>query len=875
MAPIVQADIINVPDDHETIQAGIDAADDGDTVLVQPGEYVENINFDGKAIAVASLMLTTGDRAYIDSTIIDGDHNGSVVQFVSGEGQATNLVGFTIRNGEAESGGGVYIDNESAPRLRHLIIRENDARFGAGIRADDSQLTIEDVEITENEGNTVHINSCNIALRYVSIHSNSCRNVFIVHIGRSRGEIENTAIVGNNINGAGVVVYFYVVPDLVLRNVTIANNEPERGVNLGIETSSFGRRTHVTLVNTIIWDNFERSISMGSNDEEPPEADNLLAIRYSDIQGGANSIHHDRWLNWGDGNIDADPLFIDPENGDYRLTPPDSPCIDTGDPESDLDPDGTRADIGVFSFFQGGTINGFVFDLQDEQPLEGTVVSTSYGAATVTDDEGYWQIDPLRMAPFDLTASIIGYFDSTITDLQVEIGDTLSITFSLLHAELEPSIESIRSELLVGEREQFDFSIHNSGNGVLDWSVETRYRGNAGHDSWELRQSYPFGQQLDESRLYGVLFIDSLFYVSGSNDSNPTIYILDKDGGLINTFAQPGDDIRGMKDLTFDGELIWGAAGNIVYGMTIEGEVETSFEAPYNPSTAITWDSDREILWISGITSDPVGMDRDGNRVEGMEIDRDGRRIYGLAYFPEDSDNAPLYIFYKERETNRQALVRHNFETGETVFITYLEPEAGGSPQGAYITNKFDVYSWVFMSVAVDADRDRVDIWQLDANTSWSLVDPSEGTVNPATEQEIILIIDAAELAPLEYPAELLFRHNGFGLETAIPIDLTVSPSGVEDPKEGSLPRSYAITGAYPNPFNSTVRLNFTVPLTSQVSIKLYNITSSLIEKIADGDHQPGHHSVTWDGSDISSGIYFARMETIGFSQTVKLMLMK
>ena len=65
-----QARIINVPEDQETIQAGIDASEDGDTVLVQPGEYFENISYDQKVITLASLFLLNGDKAYIDSTII-------------------------------------------------------------------------------------------------------------------------------------------------------------------------------------------------------------------------------------------------------------------------------------------------------------------------------------------------------------------------------------------------------------------------------------------------------------------------------------------------------------------------------------------------------------------------------------------------------------------------------------------------------------------------------------------------------------------------------------------------------------------------------------------------------------------------------------
>ncbi|MDP8202587.1 MAG: hypothetical protein P9M11_10680 [Candidatus Tenebribacter burtonii] len=77
--------IINIPADQPTIQAGINAAVNGDIVLVQPGIYVENINYNGKLITVASLFLTIQDTTYISQTVIDGNQNGSVVTFNSDE----------------------------------------------------------------------------------------------------------------------------------------------------------------------------------------------------------------------------------------------------------------------------------------------------------------------------------------------------------------------------------------------------------------------------------------------------------------------------------------------------------------------------------------------------------------------------------------------------------------------------------------------------------------------------------------------------------------------------------------------------------------------------------------------------------------------
>jgi len=61
----VQAETISVPADQPTIQADIDAATNGDTVLVQPETCVENFNFNGKNIVLGSLILTTGDTSYI------------------------------------------------------------------------------------------------------------------------------------------------------------------------------------------------------------------------------------------------------------------------------------------------------------------------------------------------------------------------------------------------------------------------------------------------------------------------------------------------------------------------------------------------------------------------------------------------------------------------------------------------------------------------------------------------------------------------------------------------------------------------------------------------------------------------------------------
>jgi hypothetical protein len=156
LAVSLQAGIINVPADQPTIQAGINAAANGDTVLVADGTYIENINYLGKAITVASHYLMDSDTAHIANTIIDGSQpsnpdSGSVVTFESGEDTTSVLSGFTITGGSGtiteatyqgvvyprRSGGGILC-YESGARISANVIMNNNvpvftASTGGGI----------------------------------------------------------------------------------------------------------------------------------------------------------------------------------------------------------------------------------------------------------------------------------------------------------------------------------------------------------------------------------------------------------------------------------------------------------------------------------------------------------------------------------------------------------------------------------------------------------------------------------------------------------------------------------------------------------------------------------------------------------------------
>ena len=332
------ATVIHVPGDYPTIQQGIDACSDGDTVLVQPGTYVENINFNGHNIVLGSMFLTTGDNSYISTTVIDGNGSGSVVTFENGEDNAVVITGFTIQNGFSMEGGGIYCLS-SDPTIRYNIISGNSSESdGGGIYCDDSDPVI--------FRNTISGNS-NYEGTGGGIY---CRN-------NSSPNIYGNTVTGNSTTTYGGGIFCSESSPGMTNNTISMNSAGVSGGGIYCELVS-----NPVITNTIFWaDSASYESEIDFDDSSSPY------FTYCDIQGG-----------WGgEGNIDTDPLFRDPENGDFHLMADscgdvyNSPCIDTGDPaifDSMLGCDWglglLRSDMGVYGGAQIPT------DVDEEQTPE-------------------------------------------------------------------------------------------------------------------------------------------------------------------------------------------------------------------------------------------------------------------------------------------------------------------------------------------------------------------------------------------------------------------------------------------------------------------------------------------------------------------------
>jgi parallel beta-helix repeat protein len=267
------ADVLNVPSEgYPSIQQAINLSTNGDTIIVAPGRYFENINFIGKAITVRS--QDPNDPNTAAATIIDGNRPadinfGSVVTFSNGETANSILEGFTITGGTGSwlkvyweykgylwnrCGGGIVCSNYSSPTIRKNIITNNIAGQGGGIYCyNHSNATITDNTISDNNaiinhgfadpdandpniydhgdgGAIVGFQYCDLTIKNNIIQHNHAYNYGggIDMRQWSDGTIENNHVLNNNaLLGAGIYVTYTSSPH-ILKN-TIQHNSGMAG----------------------------------------------------------------------------------------------------------------------------------------------------------------------------------------------------------------------------------------------------------------------------------------------------------------------------------------------------------------------------------------------------------------------------------------------------------------------------------------------------------------------------------------------------------------------------------------------------------------------------------------------------------------------
>ncbi len=273
-----------------------------------------------------------------------------VAHFGAGD---VKLLACVVEDNAAEFTGGGLLSGGGggSVRVENCTFRRNSAWLGAGaIATDEIPVEANACVFEENTGGFAAgavVVSAESFFENCAFVSNSALNAGAVLIEtHSNVEFRYCTFLGNTAVSAGGVVYLENVeaPEVVrFSRCTFVANSGALG-SIGYFPALSGDPTPpdgtLSIEESILWNNGEDLFEENAG---------AVTVTYSDIEAGYD----------GDGNIDEDPLFADAENGDLRLTK-ESPCIDAAEPDSPLDPDGTRADMGAFPFIQFGFFRGDV-----------------------------------------------------------------------------------------------------------------------------------------------------------------------------------------------------------------------------------------------------------------------------------------------------------------------------------------------------------------------------------------------------------------------------------------------------------------------------------------------------------------------------------
>ncbi|UCC31578.1 MAG: right-handed parallel beta-helix repeat-containing protein, partial [Phycisphaerales bacterium] len=360
---------------YDSLSTALTAAQSGDQVWVAAGTYVGNFTL---ALGVEVYGGFAGNETELtqrdwnaNPTILNGNGTGSVVISPAGATETTRIDGFTITNGRAFDGGGLYLRDSSAT-IANNRIKGNSATYrGGGLYLDYSSPTIANNTITGNSatgsggsGGGLYLSSSSPTIANNTIIGNS--TILMgggLYLYDSFPEIANNTITANSATGGGGLSLRDSSPTIA--NNVIAGNGANDGGGLHLWDSS------PMMANNTITGNGARE---GGGlylyrDSSPTIANTIIAFNSSGIHlfrtTDTPTLRHDCvYSNTAydfdglpdptgtDGNISADPLLADPRYGNTHIQP-GSPCVDTGDNTDALG----NFDIDGEPRVQGGTVD--------------------------------------------------------------------------------------------------------------------------------------------------------------------------------------------------------------------------------------------------------------------------------------------------------------------------------------------------------------------------------------------------------------------------------------------------------------------------------------------------------------------------------------
>jgi hypothetical protein len=786
------ATIRNVPAGYATIQTAINASVHGDTVLVQPGTYFENINYRGKNIVVTSRFCESNDVQFIYSTVINGSKpshpdTASVVLFINHEDSSAVIQGFTITGGKGtawpdEHSAGTFVEGGgilaalASPKIMHNLIINNEAvavrngivsAGGGGIRIGDGNPTIANNTIMNNRGKY----GAGIVANYTG------------------AIIRNNIIVGNSgggdYGGGGVWLNGSGPKPKYLENNTIVGNQ---SVSDGGGLLLLDPTAAAVVRNNIIWGNTGVSGSQISLREAA-----TIASSYNDIQG---------WSSGGT-NVNVAPMFDD----SLLLLAVGSPLIDAGDTVSSYQDPGI-AGLGKF-------------------PSRGTMRNDigAYGGP------GAELMPVLSLSRFVMPQSAVNFGKlrpdsiSTVVLRMFNTG-TAAVRFDSVRLSV-----NMQKNITLSRPDLFQLPLAGADSIMLQWhpmAAQTLqdtllvYH----NDTAQLR---PLRIPLSGKAFTITPAVKGTMYAGTGAADSAKLYSIDTSASAAQLIGKTGfTQIISLRTNPKTGELIALVNSATPQLMRISAANAESFSLPQlaltNPK-GMVFRSDGTLL-IGTFSGTVYSVNMTTGAV--ASVGSNGLRIAGLAFNPV---NGSLWMSVRPPSTGRDNIYKLNPATMQATLV-------GSTGYGIAVKDiTFDNQGRLF------------------------------GVMDTTGGQSYLIQINT-ETGKGNMIGGLAVK----GIET---IELQSGFVASSSDSKTLAPAQFALAQNFPNPFNPSTTIGFSLRSSAVTTLKVYDILGKEIATVVNSYLSAGEHQVPFDAGRLASGIYFYTLRSGADIQTKKMTVLK
>ena len=866
-----------VPSEYSTIQAGLNAASSGDTVLVAAGTYTENIMWpETNGIK----LISAGDSS---NTIIDGGGTSSVIYMnpSSATIDTTTLIqGFKITNGgnvnngagifcsgsspqfkslmvsgnQADNlGGGIYVQYGSA-RLTKSLILSNTAFTGGGVTIYNSNAVLDDLLIENNNSSAgggglyIWAGDCSVSNSIVDnnsaggsgggIYLESSSNLINVRVANnsagsggglavwspsgSSPSLGNLTIIGNTASNIGGGIYMYNA-NADIKNTLIYNNSANDGAGIHARTGGF------TLTDVIISNNSASSNGGGLHLEATPQL-NRLTISYNsaDLTGGG--------------------VYI---KGGYSTSSPVFENVTITGNSSNSGYDG----IYTISGGAGCCIHPNVVISNSNFVDNGTGYYNNDNAVLQDATNNWWDN---MLGPYHPSQNPTGQGDSTNAFVNVDPWLTAPNTDA-------PPIPAQ------------SVAVSNKGNDFITLSWDASAMGDlSGYKVYYDTDGYPYSNSVDVSNV-------TSYTISGLSPSN-NYYV------AVTTYDTDGNESWYSKGLFVDISVpsvsISPANGSIE--VPIGNSISVSFSEAVRKTDGTALDSDNVDALITLKDTDVNGTDipfdatvNDDKTVITVNPSTDftseqvvyvaigdGLEDYGdnavspvaSTFTAEDIiPPSPFDLVYPFNDTTI-VLTRTNFL--DTLYFAWNQSvDTGGNAVTYKRELTGDLPSYIRFIVTSDKD----------STTNMYKV-PYHHIEHYMHEAGVELISGTWTIVATDGKYDV-YAENG-------PFTLTIDGSQLNINESDLIPETFALYANYPNPFNPTTTITYDLPKRSQVTLGIYDLLGKQIKTLVKQLQDAGNKIAVWDGTNnsgrpVSAGVYLYQIQVGEFSQTRKMVLLR